>query len=131
MSDPSATPPSPAPGTVGWFDLTVPDAAPVRDFYQAVAGWTAGEIDMGGYADYAMQAPGGETVAGICHARGSNAAFPAQWLIYITVPDVDAAAARCTDLGGQVLVGPKSMGQARYCVIQDPAGAVAGLWQPG
>jgi predicted enzyme related to lactoylglutathione lyase len=128
MSD-TPTPP-PAPGTIGWTDLTVPDAAAVRDFYQAVVGWTAGEVDRGGYADFAMQAPDGRTVAGICHARGGNAGLPAQWLVYIIVPDVDAAAARCTELGGRLLAGPKDMGPARYCVIQDPAGAVAALYQP-
>ena len=31
------------PGTIGWRDLTVPDAAKVRDFYQAVVGWKSEE----------------------------------------------------------------------------------------
>jgi hypothetical protein len=129
MSD--SPPPAPAPGTIGWMDLTVPDATALRDFYQAVAGWTAGEVDMGGYADYTMHAPGGQMVAGVCHARGPNAALPPQWLMYITVPDVDTAVARCTERGGRVLLGPKAAGPSRYCVIQDPAGAAVALYQPG
>jgi predicted enzyme related to lactoylglutathione lyase len=119
-------------GTIGWVDLTIPDAPAVRDFYAAVAGWSPAPVPMGGYDDFAMTAAGtGEAAAGICHARGTNAGLPPQWLIYITVPDVDAGAATCLELGGQVLAGPKDMGgYGRYCVIQDPAGAVAALFAP-
>jgi hypothetical protein len=119
-------------GTVGWIDLTVADATAVRDFYAQVAGWAPSPVPMGGYDDYNMVAPGmGEPAAGICHARGGNADLPPQWLIYITVPDVDSSAARCVELGGTVLAGPRGMGSyGRYCVIQDPGGAVAALFTP-
>jgi predicted enzyme related to lactoylglutathione lyase len=56
--------------------------------------------------------------------------MPAQWLVYITVEDVDSSASRCIGLGGRVLVGPKRLGGGRVCVIEDPAGAVAALYQP-
>ena len=87
---------------------------------------------MGGYSDFTMvTAGGGKPVAGICHARGTNAALPPVWLVYITVPDIDASVSRCSELGGQILFAPKEMGSmGRYCVIQDPAGAVAALFQP-
>jgi predicted enzyme related to lactoylglutathione lyase len=117
-------------GHVAWQDVTVEHAERLRDFYCAVAGWTAQPLDMGGYADFTMHAPDGECVAGVCHARGANARLPPQWLVYITVPDVTRAAARCVELGGRVLDGPRSMGERRFCVIQDPAGAVAGLITP-
>lgn len=120
----------PAVGTIGWTDLTVPNAEEVRDFYGQVAGWTPQPLDMGGYSDFVMAAPGGKAVAGVCHARGSNAGLPAQWLVYIVVENVDQSAARCVELGGKLIAGPKDMGgNGRYCVIQDPAGAVAALWQ--
>src|SRR5712664_793861 len=77
---------SPAVGTIGWIDLTVPNAAEVRDFYQAVAGWSTTEVPMGGYSDFSMMpAPDAAAIAGICHARGTNADFPPLWLIYIVV----------------------------------------------
>ena len=125
-------PETPKLGTIGWVDLTVADAERVREFYAAVAGWTPAPVPMGGYDDYSMVAAGtGEPAAGVCHARGGNAGLPPQWLIYITVADVHASAARCQELGGRVLVGPKEVGgYGRYCVIQDPAGAVAGLFEP-
>lgn len=122
--------PQPAQGAIAWCDLTVSNADAVSMFYEQVAGWTPRPHDMGDYHDYEMHDAGGQCVAGICHARGSNAQLPAQWLIYISVADVDAAAQRCTELGGRILDGPRAMGPSRFCVVRDPAGAVAALISP-
>lgn len=117
-------------GRIGWIDITVDDAEGLRDFYAAVAGWKPENVDMGEYADFNMTMPGsGTPAAGICHARGGNAELPRQWLIYITVEDAEASAAICTERGGRVLVGPKSMGGGKFAVIEDPSGAVAALYQ--
>lgn len=123
---------TPKPGTIGWMDLTVKDATALRDFYAQVVGWSHSPVDMGGYQDFCMNPQGSESpAAGICHARGNNADLPAQWLIYITVSDLDRSMARCKKGGGRVISGPRDMGSyGRFCVIQDPAGAVAGLIQP-
>jgi predicted enzyme related to lactoylglutathione lyase len=119
-------------GAVCWTDLTVPDADRVADFYRQVVGWHSIPCDMDGYRDHCMTIPGtGQTVAGVCHARGVNADLPPQWLIYLVVADVDQSAAACTRLGGEVLAGPRELGaQGRFCVIRDPAGAVAALIAP-
>ena len=120
-----------AVGTIGWRDLTVADAAAVRDFYKRVVGWETQDVDMGGYSDFTMTSPEtGEGVAGVCHARGGNKGLPPQWLMYIVVADIEESMASCTELGGEVVAGPKSMGSSRYCVIRDPAGAVCALYQP-
>jgi predicted enzyme related to lactoylglutathione lyase len=97
-----------------------------------VTGWTPAAVEMSGYSDYCMNEPAsGRSVAGVCHARGENANLPAQWLIYITVEDLEKSAERCVERGGAVIAGPQGMvGQGRYCVIQDPAGAVAALFGP-
>jgi predicted enzyme related to lactoylglutathione lyase len=116
------------PGSVVWIDLSVPDAQSVRRFYSEVVGWRSEPVGMGGYEDYSMLPAGaGDPVAGICHARGVNAKLPAQWLIYVTVGDLAASVRRCQELGGRVIDGPRSMGEQKVCVIQDPAGAVVGL----
>jgi predicted enzyme related to lactoylglutathione lyase len=117
-------------GVIGWIDLTVPEATTIRDFYKAVVGWKDKEVPMGDHSDYCMYPPSSDQpVAGICHARGLNADLPGQWLIYITVRDLEASAARAQALGGRILIGPRSLGdQGRFCVIQDPAGAVAALY---
>lgn len=118
-------------GTVVWRDLTVGNAGELRDFYTEVVGWKAEPVDMGEYSDFNMTAPeSGNPMAGVCHARGTNADLPQQWLMYVVVDDLDRSVRRCTELGGEVLVGPKGMGKARYCVIRDPAGAVLALYTP-
>ena len=122
----------PAAGTVTWFDLTVEDAPRIRDFYSKVIGWKPEPVKMGKYEDYTMTVPStGAPTTGVCHARGGNADLPAQWLIYVNVDNLDLSMAACRGGGGQVISGPKEMaGMGRYCVIQDPAGAVLALFEP-
>jgi predicted enzyme related to lactoylglutathione lyase len=121
----------PKVGQVLWRDLTVRDATQVRGFYRDVVGWTSTDHDMGEYQDYNMIVPEtGETVAGVCHARGVNADVPPQWLMYIIVEDVDRSAKTCVELGGQIMAGPRQMGGGRFCVIKDPAGAMCALFKP-
>lgn len=122
---------TPHQGLITWADLTVADATTLRDFYSAVVGWTSESVNMGGYSDYSMNLPGnGTPMAGICHARGVNEGLPPQWLVYIAVPALEQSMTRCEELGGKVLSPPRSIGAAgRFCVIQDPAGAVAALFE--
>lgn len=123
-----AEPQKPEVGSIFWRDLTVGNAEELRDFYAQVVGWTCTDHPMGACNDYNMNRPrAGETVAGICHAQGPNAGRPPQWLIYIMVEDVEQSARKCVELGGRVVDGPRSMGEGRFCVVQDPARAVAAL----
>jgi predicted enzyme related to lactoylglutathione lyase len=120
-----SNPERPKVGTIAWRVLTVPNAEQVCEFYKDVVGWESSPQEVGGYNDFNMNlAETGETVAGICHARGPNADLPPQWLVYIVVEDVDRSAGRCKELGGQVVVAPRTLGGGRFCVIRDPAGAV-------
>ena len=122
---------NPEIGKIGWIDITTDNASGLMDFYSKVVGWKPEGVSMGEYNDFNMTSPGsGEPVAGICHARGSNAELPRQWLIYIVVEDATISAGICTENGGKLLVGPRSMGGAIICVIEDPSGAVAALYQP-
>lgn len=123
---------TPPIGSIGWIDLTVENADQIRDFYRNVTGWNFTALDMGGYSDYCMDQPAdGKSVTGICHKRGGNSALPSQWLIYITVANLEQSLARCLEGGGKVIADPKNYGgQGRYCVIEDPAGAVAALFEP-
>ena len=96
--------PKPAVGTVSWTDLTVPEAKRISGFYEAVVGWKPVPLDMGGYSDFCMKTPAErKTVAGICHAKGNNANLPAQWLIYITVADLEASLRKCQAKAGKLL----------------------------
>ncbi len=100
--------PKPAVGTIAWTDLTVPHAEPIRDFYQEVVGWQTAPVQMKDYEDWCM-IPAGATdpTAGICHAIGSNADVPPQWLIYVVVADVGC-------------FGPQGRGPRRRCDRRTP-----------
>ena len=118
-------------GKIGWIDMTVEDASGLRDFYREVVGWNVEDTNMGEYSDYTMMSPGdGDAIAGVCHARGSNADLPGGWLIYITVADVVASAAACISNGGELVVEPRGLAGGTFCVIKDPGGATSALYQP-
>lgn len=119
-------------GSVTWFDLTVPDAENIRDFYQEVVGWKPAPVPMGDYDDFSMNSPdSGDPMAGVCFAKGANAHLPPAWMIYVNVADIDESVRRCVDLGGKMIGEIRTMGSyGRYCAIEDPAGAVLSLFEP-
>jgi len=124
----------PEVGTLSWFDLTIPNAEEVRDFYSKVIGWKSEPVPMekGKYNDFNMIARESDlTVTGVCHAQGVNKNLPAQWLLYFTIKNLDKCIEECRTNGGKVIVESKDMGNfGRYCVIEDPAGAVCALFEP-
>lgn len=118
MSDPKI-------GAIEWRDLTVEHAKGVADFYQSVVGWKAEPVSMGDYDDYNMNlADGGQTIAGVCHARGGNSGLPPQWMMYVRVANVAESVTAVKSQGGKVIAGPTSFSGDTYYVISDPAGAV-------
>ena len=118
-------------GKIGWIDITVDNANGLRDFYADVVGLVPDAVSMGEYDDFNMTMPAsGEPVCGICHARGSNKDLPGGWMVYFVVDDVDASAAACTAKGGNIVVEPRGLAGGRFCVIEDPSGATAALYQP-
>lgn len=120
-------------GAITWMDLTVPEAASIRDFYQEVIGWKTSDVSMGDYDDYCMISPEDNVVrTGVCHGRGANQGMPPAWIMYVNVADLDASMKAAQDRGGEIVHGPRKMGEkARYCIIKDPAGAYCGLFDHG
>ena len=117
-------------GTVEWMDLTVPDAESLTNFYTEALELTATPVEMDGYSDYCLEPPGGkQPFGGICHARGNNEGIPPQWIIYITVANLEERVEKCLELGGELLKPPGPAGDGRFCLLKDPAGAVFALYQ--
>ncbi|HQV04680.1 MULTISPECIES: VOC family protein [unclassified Novosphingobium] len=115
-------------GQIVWVDLTVGNAKDVREFYQSVTGWDSDEFNMGDYSDYVVSTPQDkDTVAGICHARGSNSELPPYWLVYIKVANLEESLAEARKRGGELVSGPKEFGAAQFCILRDPAGAYFGI----
>lgn len=116
-------------GKIIWQDLTVQNAEEVKDFYSKVVGWTSSNVNQGDYNDFNMHTEGDEIVAGVCHKKADISNFPSQWLIYVTIENLDDSLKNCTQMGGKIIDGPKPMGKARYAIIQDPAGAFMALME--
>ncbi|MCI0570870.1 MAG: VOC family protein [Myxococcaceae bacterium] len=117
-------------GSIGWMDLTVENADAVRDFYAKVVGFQVSGVEMGGYQDYCLEPPpGGAPVAGVCHARGSNAELPPVWLPYFTVANLEASLREVEARGGKQVSPVRKGGGGAFCVIKDPAGAACALFQ--
>lgn len=129
-------------GELAWMDLTVPNAEQVKEFYQKVLGWQSDAVSMSAgnenYEDYTMIATKPESgedatdsqfVTGVCHAKGANKDMPAVWLPYFLVADIDIAASTVQATKGELITEIKSMGDDKYVVIKDPAGAQCVLYQ--
>ena len=115
-------------GSIVWHDLTIDNATEVRDFYKKVVGWEHDDHSMGAYNDYVLHPAGdSNTAVGVCHARGSNAGMPPQWLMYVQVDDVQESCRQAIHEGGDVVEGPRDMGGKMFAVIKDPAGAVVAI----
>ncbi len=118
-------------GGVCWIDLTTGKADDLRDFYSSVVGFEVEPLPMGEYDDYVMKSPEDEGGAvGVCHARGTNAQIPPQWMVYFNVKNLTASVADCEKRGGKVVCPPRELGDSHMCVIEDPAGAVCALVGP-
>jgi len=122
-----------APGTPSWVDLATTDQAAAKDFYAALFGWSYDDMPMDESATYSMASLGGHTTAAIAPQQPAQTAagVPPHWQMYITVDDVDAAAAKVVGAGGTLHVPPFDVFDAgRMAVITDPSGAFFMLWTP-
>ena len=114
------------PGSVGWHELHTTDWQAGFAFYADQFGWTrADALDMGPMGIYQLFATGGAPVGGMLN----NTALPRPaWLYYFSVEAIDAATARVTAAGGQVLMGPHEVPGGAWIVQgKDPQGAMFAL----
>lgn len=94
----------PALGEFSWHELTTSDPDAALAFYSEVFGWQAmSRMDMDEAGLYRMFGRGAHPLGGIYNAPPE---MPTAWLVYVHVPDVNAAVEKVTELGGQVLNGP-------------------------
>lgn len=110
---------------LGYFFFETPDVEKARVFYAALFGWTF-EADWSNPAYAHVKAAGaeGETAFGV--VKGEKKDFSH---LFFQVADVDAAAKRVTELGGQAAI-PSDMPSGRSVVVQDDQGVSISLWSP-
>ncbi len=127
---PPAAPPG-TPGTMGWHELHAEDGTREWGFYSALFGWAKDTtMDMGALGVYQLFRTGGAEAAGGIMTRmpGMPQSF---WLYYVNVDAIDAAVARITGAGGQIINGPMEVPGGNWIVnAVDPQGAVFALVAP-
>ena len=111
-------------GAFGWAELMTTDPKAATAFYSELFGWKTEESPMAGIP-YTVIHVDGRPVGGIMPMPPDCGAMTPAWGVYVTVDDVDAVAAQVESLGGKLLRPPEDIPEVgRFCVLQDPQGAV-------
>jgi predicted enzyme related to lactoylglutathione lyase len=120
-------------GTFCWADLGTTEGADAKAFYTELFGWDAEDLPAGEARVYTMFRSGGRDVAALYEmGADERGQLPAHWSSYVSVEDVEAVAARATELGATVVAEPFDvMDSGRMAVLRDPTGAHVHAWQPG
>lgn len=120
---------APEIGEASWLELMTTDAPSAMNFYREVFGWEPSEaMDMGELGTYQMFNRPHGMIGGMMNKGPEMADVPPHWQIYFLVPDIDAAVARITANGGQILNGPMEVpGGDRVVNAMDPQGAAFAL----
>lgn len=116
-------------GSPAWIELSSDDLRNARTTYGHLFGWDVedGTSDSGGYV---VALKNGRSAAGIYSPDDD---VPPAWLLYLASDDVEATVRSATEAGATVVVEPGDIGptSGRFAVLQDPTGAVFGVWQGG
>ena len=124
---PDQSPEPMTPGRTGWHELLAADWQKAFAFYSDLFGWQkADAVPMGEMGVYQLFSIDGPPIGGM-FTKPPMVPVPF-WLYYFTVPDIDAAAARVTAAGGQIVMGPTEVPGGAWIVQgRDPQGAMFAL----
>lgn len=116
-----------AHGAPSWNEYASKEPSRSIPFYESVFGWKGNTNNMGGM-DYTTFASGENMAAGLWQMPEEMRHLPTHWLTYFTVEGLDAALAKASENGGEVLA-PKMYveGVGYFAVVRDPQGAALGL----
>ena len=120
------------PGAFCWLELHTTDQNTAKTFYGSLFAWTPQDMPMGPNDFYTIFKLQGRDAAAACTLRPEQRSqgVPPNWMIYITVENVDASVAKAQQLGGKILAPAFDVMEAgRMAVVQDPTGATFCLWR--
>jgi predicted enzyme related to lactoylglutathione lyase len=109
------------------IELASTDVKKAKSFYGSLFDWQLDDVDMGTMT-YTMIKVGGGTGGGMMQHPMPGA--PSAWIPYVAVGDIKAATAKAKSLGAEIVRDVDIVPNAgSFSIIQDPTGAVLGLWQ--
>lgn len=115
--------PKPKPGAFVWHELMTTDPARCKLFYSDLFGWKTEEMEMMPGFTYTVFNHAKEGHAGMMAITPEHGDVKPHWDVYVNVKDVDAIAARCEELGGEIVVPPHDIPVGRWAMLKDPTGA--------
>ena len=121
-------------GNFVWFELSTTGQSAAKQFYSSLLGWESQDMPMGPDMLYTMFRLNGRDTAGAytMKAEERQMGIPPNWLMYISVDNADATVATILEHGGNPMSPAFDVPNVgRMAVIQDPAGAVFAIFQPG
>ncbi|MGR9035723.1 MAG: VOC family protein [Gammaproteobacteria bacterium] len=116
-------------GAFSWCELLTTDVPGAKDFYGKLFDWTLDPAPMPN-THYTLVKYGGEQMGmgGIMAIPPTAEGMRPSWGVYVTVDDVDATARLAEELGGKICLPPQDIPEVgRFCVLQDPQGAVINI----
>ena len=127
LEGPRPQPPAGAAGTAGWHELYAGDLETAFAFYAELFGWKQdSDMDMGPMGAYRLFSNADGQVGGMMK-KPAEVPAPA-WLYYFRTGDIEAAKARVTKAGGQVMSGPMEVPGGDWIIqAADPQGAMFAL----
>jgi len=124
--------------------LNTPDPEGAKAFYGAVFGWESDTFDMGeglitlwrlpGYVGGEPEQPVSREVVGVMVPMSGDRStenVSAHWSVDFWVEDVDAAADKTVELGGEVKMWPFHTSVGRTAILADSQGAVFSVSKVG
>jgi predicted enzyme related to lactoylglutathione lyase len=123
------------PGKIIWRDLLTHDSRASQEFYRELFGWEFENVGSASGLDsnsaYTLIRHNGNLIGGMIDTVAlNNRNDISQWVVLMSVDDVDAAVATVAERGGEVLTPPSNLQQrGTVAVVRDSEGALLGLLQ--
>jgi predicted enzyme related to lactoylglutathione lyase len=125
------------PGKIVWRDLITHTPEASKAFYARLFGWEYEEVGIallsGNSIGYTLIRHEGRLIGGMIDANGLGRPDPSslsQWVILMSVPDIDAAVRSAEQNGGVILTPPTDVAErGRLALVEDPQGAALALVQ--
>ncbi len=132
------------PGAWSMSQLNTRDPEGAKAFYGVVFGWETDTFDLGegeitlwrlpGYVGGEPEQPVSREVVGVMVPMSGGRSpedVPAHWSVDFWVEDIDAAADKAAELGGEIKMSPFHTSVGRSAILADPQGAVFSVSKVG
>lgn len=115
----------PKHGEICWSELATTDSEAAENFYRELFGWQFKTSNASGMDYSEISLDGKKQFGGLFQMGKEFGDTPPRWMNYIAVDNIDASAAKVTELGGKICMPSTDIPNVgRFCVVSDPSGAI-------